>query len=257
MTQSDGDVADQSTWDSFRGDGITHLFHLAGRIFVPDSWKQPLDFYQTNVMGTIAALEFCRRENIALTYVSSYLYGNPERLPISEDDALKPNNPYAHSKFLAEDACRFYASFFDVDVTVVRPFNVYGEGQPASLLIPSILDQVLHADQIRVKDLVPRRDYVHVDDLVGALMATVGKAHGFRAYNVGSGVSYSVEEVVALVQKCAGSNKPVISEQAIRANEIADVISDCSMAKKELGWECGVSLEQGIRRLMKAEVGND
>lgn len=257
MTTSEGDVANINTWDEVRGKGVTCLFHLAGRIFVPDSWENPFAYYQTNAMGTVAALEFCRQEEIPITYVSSYLYGNPSCLPVSENNELKPNNPYAHSKYLAEDICRFYASVFNVDVTIVRPFNVYGEGQPKSLLIPSVIDQVLHAKQIKVMDLIPRRDYVHVDDLVDALIATVGGSHGLRVYNIGSGRSYSVAEVIDLIQKCAGTKKIVVSEKTERLNEIEDVIADCTRAKKELGWECRISFEQGISRLIKAEERNE
>lgn len=257
VDSSYGDIASQEILNEFAQQDIEHLFHLAGKIFVPDSWEQPLSYYQTNVMGTAVALEFCRRERIPMTFVSSYLYGNPTCLPISEDDALEANNPYAHSKLLAEDICRFYAAAYQIDVTVIRPFNVYGEGQPKLMLIPSIVDQVMHGQQIRVMDLAPRRDYVHVEDLVDALIATVGNTHKLRVFNIGSGVSYSVAEVIDLIQKCVGTSKPVICEQVERPNEIADVVADCSKAERELGWKCKISFEQGVRRLIESEVEGD
>ncbi|MFY4804662.1 NAD-dependent epimerase/dehydratase family protein, partial [Aliarcobacter butzleri] len=84
-----------------------------------------------------------------LTFVSTYLYGVPEKLPISENDEIKSNNPYAHSKYLAEELCRFYSDYYNVKVTIARPFNVFGKNQKDIFLIPLIIKQVLYADVIK------------------------------------------------------------------------------------------------------------
>ena len=84
------------------------MFHLAARTYVPDSWKRPVEFYQTNVLGTANVLEYCRASGASFTLVSSYMYGRPERFPIPEDHPLHAFNPYGHSKLLAEDLARFY-----------------------------------------------------------------------------------------------------------------------------------------------------
>ena len=124
-------------------DGVSHVFHLAARSYVPESWQNPHAFYHTNVMGTVNVLEHCRRNQAALTLISSYVYGQPQRLPIAEDHPLAATNPYAHTKILAEDTARFYEQRFGLALAIVRPFNLYGPGQGHSFLIPSILRQVL------------------------------------------------------------------------------------------------------------------
>src|SRR5215470_4327465 len=107
LTHSDGDVADAATWA--RLPAAQHVFHLAARSYVPDSWHDPAGFLSTNVNGTVQALDYCRRTGAHLVFASTSLFGPPNRLPVREDDTAEPNTPYALSKLLAEQACAFYA----------------------------------------------------------------------------------------------------------------------------------------------------
>src|SRR5580704_4536876 len=118
-------------------EGVGHVFHLAARTFVPDSWAAPLSFYEANLLGTVNVLEFCRAQAASVTLMSSYVYGPPARLPISEDDPLRAFNPYSHTKILAEQTGLYYQRQFGVPVTIVRPFNIYGPRQDRRFLIPS------------------------------------------------------------------------------------------------------------------------
>src|ERR1700733_11544616 len=107
-------------------EGADHVFHLAARTFVPDSWSAPLSFYATNVLGTVNVAEFCRRHSASLTMMGSSVYGRPQFLPISETHPVAAFNPYSHTKLLAEEVCRYYAQQFNIRVAVIRPFNIYG-----------------------------------------------------------------------------------------------------------------------------------
>jgi nucleoside-diphosphate-sugar epimerase len=254
MSSADGDVARAETMARFSPQDVAHVFHLAGKTFVPDSWNEPQVFCQTNVLGTVNVLEFCRKNSIPITYVSAYVYGHPDSLPISEGCAIRPSNPYALTKRLAEDACEFYANIYDLPVTTIRPFNAYGIGQPKNFLIPLIVKQALGpGGVIAVKDLAPRRDYVYVEDLVTALVTTLDRPDGYRVYNIGSGVSLSVQEVIDAVQAIAGTQKKVVSENVARTNELMDVVADISKAGKELGWHPGFSFRAGIEAVIDAE----
>src|SRR6266496_2153951 len=135
----DGDLATMQP----QVEGVRHVYHLAAKTYVPASWKRPAEFYAANVMGAVNVLEYCRKQGACFTLVSSYMYGQPERLPIPEDHPLRAFNPYGHSKLLAEETARFYASSFGVAVNVVRPFNLYGPGQPDDFLIPTLIRQAL------------------------------------------------------------------------------------------------------------------
>lgn len=247
-----GDIAERETLAKFAHLDIAHVFHLAGKTFVPDSWDDPQAFCQTNVLGTVNVLEFCRKKHIPVTYVSAYVYGHPDRLPIAEDSEIRPSNPYALTKRLAEEVCEFYASVYQLPVTTIRPFNVFGIGQAKHFLIPAIIEQALDAgNEIVVKDLAPKRDYVYLEDLVTALLATLDKPDGYSTYNIGSGVSLSVQEAIEIIQDVAGTKKKIVCDQAIRNNELMDVVADISKAGRELAWKPEHSFRAGIAKIIK------
>ena len=231
--------------------GVRHVYHLAAKTYVPDSWSDPASFYEVNVLGTVQVLEYCRSVGASLTLVSSYVYGRPERLPIPEDHPLRPFNPYGHSKQLAEEVARFYQEHYRVPVTIVRPFNPYGPGQSQQFLIPTLIRQALapECDAITVADHRPRRDYIFVDDLVD-LLILLGPRGG--TYNAASGVSISVQQLAEDIAALAGVTKPVISRNEIRPNEVLDTVGDIRRARDEAGWYPKVSLREGLERTIRA-----
>jgi nucleoside-diphosphate-sugar epimerase len=229
-------------------EGIGHVFHLAARTFVPDSWTAPLSFYEVNLLGTVNVLEFCRSQGASLTLVSSYVYGPPARLPISEDEPLRAFNPYSHTKILAEETGLYYQRQFAVPVTIIRPFNVYGPGQDRRFLVPTILLQAIDPGQaaIEVADLRPRRDYIFIADLVELLVGTVLRRQG-GIFNAGSGSSWGVGDVIALVNGLLTAPKPIHTNGLVRPDEVSDVVADISRARVEFGWEPRVTLRDGLR----------
>jgi nucleoside-diphosphate-sugar epimerase len=229
---------------------VEKVWHLAAKTFVPDSWNEPAEFYRANVQLTVDLLEYCRGAAIPMVYVSGYCYGVADRQPIPETAPLRPNNPYAFSKAAAEAACRLFATHLGVPVAIVRPFNVYGPGQRPQFLIPHLIAQALDpaAPQIAVDDLRPRRDFVHVDDLVAALCA-VPVTDELRIFNVGSGRSHSVAELAAMVQRAAGTAKRIVARGSPRSEEIFDAVADIS-ALRALGWQPRIGLAQGLRTLL-------
>jgi nucleoside-diphosphate-sugar epimerase len=234
--------------------GINHVFHLAGKSFVPDSWKEPKAFYDINVSGTLNVLEFCRKTGASLTFMSSYIYGIPQRQPISESHPAKPANPYGHSKLLAEELCLFYQENFKVNTTILRPFNIYGAFQDQHFLIPHILTQLLDKSsaEVEVLDLTPKRDYLFLDDLIKAIIVLFQqKKTGI--YNIGAGYSLSVEEILKSIMNSAGIKKQYVSKNTVRKNEIPDVIADISKIKKETGWAPKFTFEEGIAEILKRE----
>lgn len=234
-------------------DGVDHVFHLAAKTFVPESWNSPQSFYSVNVMGTVNVLEHCRHNRIPVTLLSSYVYGQPQRLPISEDHPLCATNPYGHSKLMAEEAGRFYEKDFGIRVVIVRPFNIYGPGQSPAFLIPTMVEQAMDASasEIRLKELRPRRDYVYIDDAIELLLLTLGK-NVKGVYNLGCGESVSVAELAELVRRTVGTEKPVVSDEQPRPQELMDVRADVSRAASELGWRPTTSLSVGIAKVVAA-----
>lgn len=245
-----GDVAEESTWSTYPAAEV--LVHLAGRSSVPESWADSAAFMKTNLLGTVGALNYCKRHRARLVFLSSYMYGNPSALPIPETAPVVANNPYALSKKLAEETCQFYSERSGVDVVILRVFNVYGPGQADTFVVPYVVRQVREGQAIRVKDLEPRRDYIYVTDVVEAIMKAVESPHGFTVLNIGSGVSYSVAELIQTIQDANESNLPVHSAAERRNDEILDTVADISAAKLQFGWFPRWTLAQGVQQMLAA-----
>jgi len=251
MDRSFGDITNKATWSNVPKCEI--VIHLAGKTFVPDSWKNPESFINTNVTGTNLVLNYCRQNNSKLIYLSSYLYGNPKKIPIDEKEPIKTTNPYTLSKKIAEDLCNFYYRNYGVNVLILRPFNVFGQNQKEHFLIPSIIKQVILDKEIKVKDLKPKRDFIYVKDLIEAITKTIELKMNFEIINIASGTSYSVSEVIEEIQKVKGTNLKVKSTEEIRNDEIMDTKANIKKAKKLLNWSPQWSFKKAIKDIYESK----
>jgi nucleoside-diphosphate-sugar epimerase len=229
--------------------GVRHVFHLAGRTFVPDSWNDPSSFYLTNAHGTVRVLDQCRQNGCSVSFASTYVYGKPDYLPIDEHHPVRAWTPYTFSKIASEEACRFFSETFALPVKILRIFNIYGPGQNTRFLIPSIVEQVIDMSRtkVEVQDLSPKRDYVYVTDVVDAFLATMDRP-GFVIFNVGSGKSHSVEQVIQLVCEAAATQKIFRAVGTRRPNEVDDVVANIASLQLATGWTPRTSLRDGIRQ---------
>ncbi|MDL2238312.1 GDP-mannose 4,6-dehydratase [Christensenellaceae bacterium OttesenSCG-928-K19] len=252
---SDGDIA----CGKLDVDQVDHVFHLAALTFVPQSWREPEEFYRVNVMGTETVLEFCRRHESSITYISTYVYGHPQYLPIDEKHPVAPNTPYNHSKYLAEQLIQFYSAAFSVKATVVRPFNIYGYGQSAQFLLPEILGQLMDRSKetLDLMSLTPKRDYIYIDDVIDMLIKTSAPKHEFEIYNVGSGQTVSVYEVAKMAMAACCIEKEIVSKQRKRQNEVTDICADIGKAKREFGFAPRVTMMDGLKKIVKLWRANE
>ena len=231
--------------------GITHVVHLIAKSFVPDSWDNPEKYIQTNLNSTVSVLEFCRKSEAGLIFMSSYMYGIPQHLPINEQHPVSVLNPYALSKYLSEKTCIFFATNYKVSVSILRVFNIYGPGQKSSFLIPHIINEVLHKNEIHVKDLKPRRDYIYIDDFISFILGLMNKQIGLEIFNIGSGVSYSVSEIIQIIQGIAKTDKAVISSMETRPNEIMDIKADISKIELFSGSRITTEFKEGLEKCIQ------
>lgn len=243
---------DIKNWDEVSAfTNIDVVVHLANLSFVPASFADPKLFYETNYITTLNMLELCRVNNARMIYFSSYMYGSPDYQPIDENHPKKAYNPYAQTKLICESLCEGYNRDFQVPVTIFRPFNIYGKGQNPDFLIPTIVSQA-KTGRIVIKDDRPKRDYIHVTDIVSAVIKAISQPQTteMQVFNLGSGISYSVKEVIDMVCGFFENKIEYSCTNETRQNEVMDTIADISKIKKELGWEPQVSLEEGIRELI-------
>ncbi|MFH0865662.1 MAG: NAD(P)-dependent oxidoreductase [Bacteroidota bacterium] len=228
------------------------MLHLAAKVFVPDSYKKPEEFYFTNFVGTLNMLELCRKNNARFIYVSSYVYGVPKYVPIDENHPLMAFNPYADTKIMCEELCRSYNKFFNIKTIIVRPTNIYGKGQNENFLLSSILKQA-KTGVVNLEDSKPKRDYIYIDDVISAYEKIIYADHlNFEIINIGSGTSYSVKEITDIFNSFF-SNKLIINFSELeRPNEVQDTRSNIDKAKKILNWKPKFSLIEGIKQMCNA-----
>ena len=225
------------------------IIHLAARSFVPLSFELPMMFYRDNYLSTLHTLELARKHKAKVIYFSSYLYGNPNYLPIDEKHPLFPHNPYAQSKMICEKLCEGYNRDFTVPVIIFRPFNIYGQNQNASFLIPSIVNQ-LKTCEIALKDPRPKRDFIFVLDVIDAVTHAIEYDKTcFEIFNLGFGKSYSIREIVAIIQEVSGLFPKVTFSNEIRKEEVLDTVADISKLYKYLNWKPKIDFWDGIKMM--------
>lgn len=247
---SEIDIRNPESLNVFHNEKFDWVIHCAGKVFVPDSWKDPKSFYDVNVNGTMHVLEFCRKQNIGCTLISAYVYGSPAELPIKESHSVQPSNPYAWSKFMAEDLGKMYHSCFQLPINIVRPFNIYGPGQPSHFVLPTILNQAILQNEIEILDGEPKRDFIHVDDVAKLILATVGNRE-FNVFNACSGESHSVNEIIQLIAGALNKEVKILDKKDRRKNEIMDTKGSYIHAKQVLGWSPSISIGEGINNLIQ------
>ena len=189
-----------------------------------------------------------------MVYVSSYVYGTPRFLPVREDHPISPFNPYAQTKVICETMCEGYHRDFGVNISILRPFNIYGVGQTGRLLIPEIFSQIKDGKKnIKLKAASPRRDYVNVKDLAKALVACISDKAGYSIYNVCSGSSVSVKEITEIINKNLKEKVTFEFSESDRPNEVDETLGSFEKLKGHLGWAPSLSFEAGIKEIIESE----
>lgn len=245
------DLCDNSIIDKI--EKIDCFIHLANLVYVPASYQDPEKFYRVNYLTTLNALEICRKYNARLVYISSYIYGSPQYLPVDERHPICPFNPYAQTKVICEKLCEGYFRDFGVKVSVMRPFNLYGVGQKGKLLIPEIVGQLKEGkDVIQLKAGSPRRDYVNVVDVAKGIITCALSNEDYGVYNVCSGKSVSVKEITEIINKYLKNKVQFVFSSSDRPNEVDETRGSCEKLKS-LGWMPTVSFEDGIKAIVKFE----
>lgn len=227
--------------------------HLANLVYVLGSYENPALYYRVNYMTTLNALEVCRKCQARLVYISSYVYGPPQYLPVDEKHPINPFNPYAQTKVICEKLCEGYHRDFGVPVSVLRPFNLYGVGQKGKLLIPEIMEQLKAGKEaIQLKDASPRRDYVNVQDVAKAICICVESKEQYGVYNVCSGESVSVKELTEIINDYLKHKVKFLFSGSDRPNEV-DETRGAYDNLRALGWKPTISLKDGMKSIIESE----
>jgi UDP-glucose 4-epimerase len=249
-----GDVADTERLRRALTDyQIEAVIHMAALIEVNYSVTNPDRFFENNVGGTMSVLRAMIDTGVKKLVFSSTaaLYGDPERLPIDEDQPTLPTNPYGQSKLMAEQMMRWVAPAHGLTCTSLRYFNAAGASErngenhdPETHLIPLVLQAAadgrpvtIYGNDYPTVDGTAVRDYIHVIDLAQAHMLAIGRQDvGLRIYNVGNGNGYSVRQVVDVAREVTGMPLQ-IEEKPRRSGDQVATVATSERIRRELGWQ--------------------
>jgi NAD dependent epimerase/dehydratase len=246
-----GDVRDRDSAVAAAA-GTEVVFHLAALIAIPYSYDAPAAYVETNVLGTLNVLRAAQQAGVDLVVhtSTSEVYGTARYVPIDEAHPLQGQSPYSASKIGADKLAEAFHLSFGLPVATLRPFNTYGPRQSARAVIPTVITQLLAGESVALGNLTPTRDFTYVTDTVDAFVriADAPDAVG-RVLNVGSGREISIGELVERIEALLEKRAPVeLDEARVRppASEVERLCANAAEARRLLGWEPKVSLDDGL-----------
>jgi UDP-glucose 4-epimerase len=228
------------------------VMHFAAYALVPESMKKPEMYFRNNIVGGINLVEAMYKAGVGKIVFSSTCatYGQPEKVPITEDAVQKPTNPYGESKLAFEKVLNWYHELHGMNTVFLRYFNACGatekfgeDHDPETHIIPIIMQVALgqrkqvkiYGDDYKTPDGTCLRDYIHIVDLAQAhILALKGNKSG--PFNLGTGTGYSVKEVVETARKVTGH--PVPAEVAPRRpGDPPCLVAGSKKAQRDLRWK--------------------
>ena len=230
---------------------VDWIFHLAGKADIVPSITNPIQYFNSNVQGTLNILEIARKKNIKkfIYAASASCYGLSRKFPINENAKIDTKYPYALTKYLGEQLVLHWFKVYQMPNISMRFFNIYGPrsrttGAYGAVFGVFLTQKLSNKPLTIVGDGNQTRDFLHVNDLVDALILAAQKGKAGEIYNVGNGKEISVN----LIAEIIGGEKVNIPK---RPGEPDRSMADISKIKKQLGWSPKVSINEGVKLLLK------
>ena len=235
--------------------GADTVFHLAALIAIPYSYIAPDSYVDTNVKGTLNICQAARDAGTPKVLVTSTseVYGTAKYVPIDEKHPKQPQSPYSASKIGADAIALSFHNAFDMDVTVVRPFNTYGPRQSARAIIPSIITQIASGiREIKVGDLSPTRDFNYVEDTCRGFIAIANAQNtAGEEINIATGREVSMETTLKTIAEIMNADiKWVVDPSRLRpsGSEVFRLLGSNEKIERLTDWRPEVTLEEGLKR---------
>ena len=254
-----GDVADKpKLWRLLNQ--VDCVYHLAARVSVPESILYPREYNAANVGGTVALMEAMRDAGVQRVVLASSgaIYGQQPEQPVTEDMTPRPTSPYAVSKLAAEYYVNTIGALWGIETVALRIFNAFGPGQAIppthAPVIPQFVQQALGGGSLVIfGDGTQTRDYVYVDDVIGAL-AAAATARGIdqQIINIGAGHETSVHELVEVVERVTGREAQALYVRA-ESGGVSRLVADLQQAGHWLEYTPKVDLETGLKLLLERD----
>jgi len=225
------------------------IFHFACQKMIY-SIEEPFRDLEVNTKGTLQILEYCRKYDAPLIYVSSgSVYGNPMVFPTPEDYPCRPESPYGVSKWMAEEYCRLYHRMYGLDVKIVRPFSVYGPNQRRFGVVTRFILQALKDEPFTVEgDGNQRRTFTYVDDFLDGFLTVWMRGKSGETYNIAGDIPYSINELASIISEVLSI--PLVKIFVPRKKGDLNLTHPSIKKMENLGWIPKVDLRDGVERTL-------
>lgn len=236
------------------------IVHLAARAGVRPSIEQPLLYERVNVQGTMNLLEQCRIHNVKkfVFASSSSVYGANKKVPFEESDPVdNPISPYAATKKAGELVCYTYHSLYDIDVSSLRFFTVYGPRQRPDMAIHKFTRLIYERKPIPIFGSgKSRRDYTYYSDIVQGILGAISFCKGYNIYNLGESRTIELLRLVELIQDALGIDA-LLDFKSDQPGDVPITYSNVSKAKIELNYDPQINIEDGIKHFVEWFLQNN
>lgn len=237
----------------FKNSDIDIIVHLAAKAGVRPSVEDPLDYFDVNINGTINLLEQAKIHGVKkmIFASSSSIYGNNEKAPFSETDFVDhPISPYAATKKAGELLCYTYHSLYNMDISCLRFFTVYGPRQRPDLAIHKFAKLISENKAVPVYgDGLFKRDFTYVDDTVSGITAAIKNLKGYNVYNFGNSKTVSVLEMIKEIEISMGKEAKIEFKEK-QPGDVKLTYADISRSNKELGYNPIYNFKTGIQNFI-------
>ncbi|MGC8558682.1 MAG: NAD-dependent epimerase/dehydratase family protein [Nitrososphaeria archaeon] len=238
----------------FRSSNPDRVVHLAALISPPESMVKPIMYIRNNVMGTVNVLEASRKFNIKkiIYFSSAAVYGEPQELPLKESSPTVPLNPYGASKLMSENAVEAYSRSYGLEYVIFRPSNIYGVGQNPSYagVMHAFAEAIANGrNPVIFGDGNQTRDFIHITDVVDAVMKALKSDVRSAVLNLSSGNPATVNLVAELFKRAYGRDirfiyAPPRNGDIYRSELCNDLI------KKTLNWVPKMEFKDGVKEIL-------
>ncbi len=254
-TLIEGDILNTELLDQiFEKSRIQVVVHLAARAGVRFSIKEPLLYQKVNVEGTTNLLDHARKYKVGkfIFGSSSSVYGENEKVPFSEADPVDhPISPYAATKKAGELICYTYHHLYQLPITCLRFFTVYGPRQRPDMAIHKFTHNIYHGEKITMfGDGSSRRDYTFISDIIDGITKSIVHCRAYHIYNLGESKTIELRDLINLIAHHLGK-KPLIDVLSNQPGDVTVTYADISKAKEEIGYDPRVGVDEGIQQFVK------
>ncbi|MEK7571000.1 MAG: GDP-mannose 4,6-dehydratase [Patescibacteria group bacterium] len=240
-----------------------YVYHLAAQSNVPQSFEDPIKTLHANIDSQIYLLDVLREQSFVSTRVlivgSAETYGrlDPQDIPIKETTPFRPVNPYAVSKITQDYIALQYYLSYQLPLIRVRPFNHIGPRQKTGFVTSDFARQIAHIEKgkqkpiIHIGNLEARRDFTDVRDMVRAYVLLLERGKEGEVYNIGSGVSHSIQEVLDILLSLSSvAIHPEVDATKLRPSDVPEIRADTSKMHNLTGWKPEISLEESLKAIL-------